>query len=87
MQGGRRASGDAAGRGFPALPSLRCFGGSGKSRFSTGGSVHRDLKGRASPSGSKGRAPSGEIGGKAKWGIARTEPEVNSYFCGRTFMD
>jgi len=50
-------------------------------------SDHRDLKGRASPSGSKGRAPSGEIGGKAKWGIARTEPEVNSYFCGRTFMD
>lgn len=40
MQGGRWASGDAAGRGFPALPSLRSYGGSGKPRFSTGGSVH-----------------------------------------------
>jgi hypothetical protein len=41
-KGAQVARAEAVGIGFPALPSLRCFGGRTNSRFSTGPTVHRD---------------------------------------------
>ena len=41
-KGAQGASAEAVGSRFPALPSLRCFGGRKDSRFSTGPTVHRD---------------------------------------------